>query len=91
AQKISFTLDASNGEKIGGVKISNIYDDNESIKKIYDPNNPIANNKGYVIKSNINPVSETIKNISAARSYQANIEVLKTVKSMILKVLTLGE
>ncbi|MDE5285924.1 MAG: flagellar basal body rod C-terminal domain-containing protein, partial [Buchnera aphidicola] len=42
-------------------------------------------------KSNINPVTETIKNISAARSYQANIEVLKTVKSMILKVLTLGE
>ncbi|WP_410054540.1 flagellar basal body rod C-terminal domain-containing protein, partial [Escherichia coli] len=29
--------------------------------------------------------------MSASRSYQANIEVLNTVKSMMLKTLTLGQ
>ncbi|WAI11537.1 MAG: flagellar basal body rod protein FlgC [Buchnera aphidicola (Macrosiphum albifrons)] len=91
AKKVVFELDTSNNSKIGGVKISGIVDDPSPMKLIYDPNNPMADNKGYFLTSNVNPITEMVNNISAARSYQANIEVLKTAKTMIIKTLTIGE
>ena len=36
-------------------------------------------------------VGEMVNSMSASRSYQANVEVLNTVKSMMLKTLTLGQ
>lgn len=91
AKKVVFELDPLKNSKIGGVKISGIIDDPSPMKTIYDPYNPMANNKGYVLTSNVNPITEIVNNISAARSYQANIEVLKTAKTMIIKTLTIGE
>ncbi|QCI25544.1 flagellar basal body rod protein FlgC [Buchnera aphidicola (Sitobion avenae)] len=91
AKKVVFELDPLKNSKIGGVKISAIIDNPSPMKKIYDPNNPMADNKGYVLTSNVNPITEIVNNISAARSYQANIEVLKTAKTMIMKTLTISE
>ncbi|ANZ22544.1 flagellar basal-body rod protein FlgC [Buchnera aphidicola (Diuraphis noxia)] len=91
AKQVIFELDSLKNSKIGGVKISGIINDPSPAKLVYDPNNPIANKNGYVSLSNVNPITETINNISAARSYQANIEVLKAAKSMILKTLTIIE
>ncbi|WAI18508.1 MAG: flagellar basal body rod protein FlgC [Buchnera aphidicola (Acyrthosiphon caraganae)] len=91
AKQVIFKLDDSNNSKIGGVKISDIIDDPSPLKLIYDPNNPMADKKGYILTSNVNPITEMVNNISAARSYQANIEVLKTAKTMIIKTLTIGE
>ncbi|QCI22200.1 flagellar basal body rod protein FlgC [Buchnera aphidicola] len=91
AQQVIFKLDPIENSKIGGVKISNIIDNPSPMNLVYDPNNPMANHKGYILTSNVNPITETINNISAARSYQANIEVLKTAKSMISKTLTIIE
>ncbi|MCU4136893.1 flagellar basal body rod protein FlgC [Buchnera aphidicola (Sitobion miscanthi)] len=91
AKKVVFELDPLKNSKIGGVKISGIIDNPSPMKKIYDPNNPMADNKGYVLTSNVNPITEIVNNISAARSYQANIEVLKTAKTMIMKTLTISE
>lgn len=34
---------------------------------------------------------QMVNTMSASRSYQANVEVLNTVKSMMLKTLTLGQ
>ena len=91
AKQAVFKLDAIKNSKIGGVKRSGIVDDPSPMKLIYDPKNPMANNKGYVLMSNVNPITEMVNNISAARSYQANIEVLKTAKAMIIKTLTISE
>lgn len=91
AKTVVFELDPLKNSKIGGVKISAIIDNPSPMKKIYDPNNPMADNKGYVLTSNVNPITEIVNNISAARSYQANIEVLKTAKTMIMKTLTISE
>jgi flagellar basal-body rod protein FlgC len=39
----------------------------------------------------VNPVEEMVNMISASRSYQANVEVLNTAKTMMLKTLTIGQ
>ena len=91
AKRVIFKSSNSNKTGLGGVKVAAIIHDKSPIQIIYDPNNPTSDAKGYVLKSNINPITETIDHISAARAYQANIEVLKTVKNMILKTLSIGE
>lgn len=91
AKQVIFELDSSNNSAIGGVKVSNIINDSTPMNLIYNPNHPMANKKGYLLTSNVNPITETVNNISAARNYQANIEVLKTAKSMIMKTLTINE
>ncbi|XBC41581.1 MAG: flagellar basal body rod protein FlgC [Buchnera aphidicola (Kaburagia rhusicola rhusicola)] len=91
AKKIILKFDNSNDSGSGGVKVEKIIDDTTPLKVIYDPNNPIANSQGFSEISNVNVVTETINAIAASRNYQANLEVLNTVKSMIMKTLTIGQ
>lgn len=41
--------------------------------------------------SNVNPVEEMVNMISASRSYQNNVEVMNTAKSLLLKTLQMGQ
>jgi flagellar basal-body rod protein FlgC len=52
---------------------------------------PLADVEGYVTHSNVNPVEEMVNMISASRSYQNNVEVMNTAKSLLLKTLQMGQ
>lgn len=56
----------------------------------YEPNHPDANEQGYVAYPNINVMEEMANMISASRAYEANINVMKTTKSMAMKALEIG-
>jgi flagellar basal-body rod protein FlgC len=56
----------------------------------YDPGNPLADAQGNVWAPNVNVVEEMADMISAARSYQNNVEVLNTTRDMLLNTLKLG-
>ncbi len=49
---------------------------------VYEPDNPNANDKGYVQESNVNIVTEMVDMISASRSYEANLTALNSSKQM---------
>jgi flagellar basal-body rod protein FlgC len=57
----------------------------------YDPKNPLANADGYVTMPNVDVVAETVNMISASRSYQANVEVINTAKSLMMRTLSIGQ
>jgi flagellar basal-body rod protein FlgC len=57
----------------------------------YSPNHPMANQDGYIFKSNVNTVEEMANMMSASRSYQNNVEVLNTAKQMMLQTLKMGQ
>jgi len=57
----------------------------------YAPDHPYANEEGYLFESNVNLVEEMTNMISSSRSYQNNIEVLNTSKTLLLQTLRLGE
>ncbi len=57
----------------------------------YEPNHPAADAKGYVYYPNVNVVEEMADMISASRSFQTNAEMMNTAKTMMQKVLTLGQ
>jgi flagellar basal-body rod protein FlgC len=57
----------------------------------YAPNHPMADDTGYIYKSNVNTVEEMANMMSASRSYQNNVEVLNTAKQLILQTLKMGQ
>jgi flagellar basal-body rod protein FlgC len=76
---------------VSGVAVTKVIDDPAPMKLVYDPQNPFANAEGYVTMPNVNVVEEMTNMISASRSYQANVEMMNTAKTMIQRTLTLGQ
>ena len=79
------------GEATGGVRLARVVESTAPMRQVHDPQHPMANAQGYVSLPNVNPVEEMVNMISASRSYQANVEVLNTAKSLMLKTLSLGQ
>jgi flagellar basal-body rod protein FlgC len=74
-----------------GVAVAAVIDDPSPMKTVYDPKNPLADDKGYVTMPNVNVVEEMVNMISASRSYQSNVEMMNTTKSLLLKTFNLGQ
>jgi len=74
-----------------GVKVSNVSEDQTPGRRVHDPKHPSADAEGYVTYSNVNAVEEMVNMISASRSYQNNIEVMNTAKTLLLKTLQMGQ
>jgi flagellar basal-body rod protein FlgC len=74
-----------------GVKVSAIRESAEPLRRVHNPSHPSADSDGYVTQSNVNPVEEMVNMISASRSYQNNIEVMNTAKTLLLKTLQMGQ
>ncbi len=59
--------------------------------QIYDPGNPDANAGGMVSMPNIDIQEEMADLISASRSYEANLAVVKNAHSMAMETLAIGK
>ncbi|AGN85349.1 MULTISPECIES: flagellar basal body rod protein FlgC [Enterobacteriaceae] len=91
ARSVVFNVDNSAGQEIGGVKVSGVTESTAPDRLVYEPANPLADDKGYVHMPNVDVVGEMVNTISASRSYQANVEVMNSAKNLMLKTLTLGQ
>lgn len=74
-----------------GVNVVAVVEDSSPMRTVYDPKNPLADDKGNVTMPNVNVVEEMVNMISASRSYQTNVEMMNTTKTLLLKTLKLGE
>lgn len=75
----------------GGVEATAVVESNAPGKVIYDPSNPLADEKGYIYGSNVNPADEMVDMISASRSYQTQVEVINQTKKLIDATIRMGE
>ncbi len=73
-----------------GVKVSEIAEDPSDFTPVYDPANPDANEQGYVMMPNVDPIKETLDMMSVTRAYDANLTAFNAVKGMAVKALELG-
>ena len=81
----------SNSNVTSGVRVREVVEDASPSRMVFDPKNPAADEKGYVAFSNVNVVEEMTNMISASRSYQTNVEVMNTAKTMMLRTLQIGQ
>jgi flagellar basal-body rod protein FlgC len=75
---------------VGGVRVTRIEQSQAEPIKRYEPGNPLADAQGYVYAPDIDPVAQMVNMISAARAYQADVEVLNTSKELALATLNIG-
>jgi len=94
ARQVTFQtqlVGAQNDPTSAGVQVSSITEDQTAGRRVHDPKHPSADADGYVTYSNVNAVEEMVNMISASRSYQNNIEVMNTAKSLLMKTLQMGQ
>jgi len=74
-----------------GVSVTEIVESKAPVERRYQPAHPFADEEGYVYGSNVNTVEEMADMISASRAFQMNVEIANTAKSMMQRLLTLGQ
>lgn len=90
AKQVLFEATPMGNGDATGVRVKQVVEDASPLRMVYDPRNPAADGKGYVSYPNVNVVEEMTNMISASRSYQTNVEVLNTAKTMMLRTLQIG-
>ncbi|WP_163935891.1 flagellar basal body rod protein FlgC [Paraferrimonas sp. SM1919] len=73
------------------VEVLGIVESDRPAIREYKPGHPLADNEGYIWKSNVNVVEEMANMISASRSYSMNVQLADTAKNMLLQTLKLGK
>ena len=71
------------------VTVKNIGQDMSDLPLRYDPGNPAANADGYVKLPNVNSFIEMMDMRDAERSYEANLAVMQTTRSMLSRAIDL--
>ena len=72
-------------------QVARIERDTRAPMKIYNPGNPEADASGMVSVPNINIHEEMADLISASRTFEANLAVVKNARSMALQTLAIGK
>lgn len=74
---------------ISTVRISRFGTDQSAFGREYDPGHPAADENGYVLMPNVNPVVEMVDMREAQRGYEANLSVIETTRMMLQKAIDL--
>ena len=65
------------------VRVDKVRPDRSEFGKRFDPNHPAADEDGYVLMPNVNMLIEMTDMREAQRSYEANLNVIKSSKAML--------
>lgn len=65
-----------------GITVSQINEDKDDLRKVYEPNNPNADETGYVEYPNISMEREMVDLVTAKTAYEANIKAIQVFKTM---------
>jgi flagellar basal-body rod protein FlgC len=74
----------------GGVIVGQVLDSSGDPAMAFDPDNPLADDQGYVQNAVVDLASEMGDLILASRSYQANMTVFKEAREALQTTTTLG-
>lgn len=77
--------------EIGGVRTRGVVESTRDPERRYEPGHPLSDEEGYVFGSNVDNVEEMANMMSASRSYQSNVDMISTVRQLMLKTLQMGE
>ncbi len=59
-----------------------VAEDASEFRVVYDPGHPDADEAGYVLMPNVNPITEMVDMITASRAYEANVSAVQAAKDM---------
>ncbi len=62
--------------------MTDVKSNNKPLQKRYEPNNPLANNEGFVYVTDVNPIEQMTNMMKHPEVYQANVEIMNSAKGM---------
>ena len=74
----------------GGVRVTQILEDDAPMKIVYDPTHPDADENGYLEMPNVDMVKEIADAMAASRAFASNVTAFNTLKSVISSGLDIG-
>jgi len=83
-------LDAASGPNMQGVRVSEIKRDETPGEIISNPQHPHADDDGNVTMPNVNIPFEMVDMVTATRSYEANLAVVRNARQMATQALSIG-
>jgi flagellar basal-body rod protein FlgC len=69
----------------------NVQELNREPERVYMPDHPKADEDGYVFNAAVNVEEEMVEMLEASRQYQNNIEVISTLRALMVKTINLGK
>lgn len=78
-------------DTVGGVRVVEIGEDPSDFKLKYDPEDPDANEDGYVEMPNVDLVMEITDGMAASQAFTANVTAFNLLKTLISKGLEIGK
>lgn len=85
----TYYLAHANKYRDAGVMVAEVIDDDAPFVPVYDPTNPLADEDGYIYKSNVDNAKEQMDLMATQRSYEANVSAMRAVQAMLSKAMTL--
>lgn len=86
AKQVVFAATPVGADGATGVRVAAVVDDQSPMKMVYDPKNPLADDKGYVTMPNVNVVEEMVNMIQTQRAYEINSKAVTTSDQMLQKL-----
>lgn len=86
----TYYLSHKNKYRYSGVTVAQIIDDDAPFVPVYDPDNPLADEDGYIYQSNVDNSKEQMDFLAAQRCYEANASAISAVKAMLTKAMSLN-
>ena len=69
----------------------NVQELNREPERVSMPDHPKADEDGYVFNAAVNVEEEMVEMLEASRQYQNNIEVISTLRALMVKTINLGK
>lgn len=89
-EPVFYAIPLGDDPAIRGVRVHEIVESKLEPIRRYEPGHPQADEQGYVYAPAIDPVAQMVNMISAARSFQASVEMLNTAKELAVATINIG-
>jgi flagellar basal-body rod protein FlgC len=84
------SLVGRSGKALSGVRVKGVVRDRSPFIEVVDPGHPDADENGVVLMPNVKVPFEMVDLITAARAYEANLNLIKTFRDMVERALSIG-
>ena len=64
---------------------------NRQPEKVFMPEHPKADNEGFIYNAAVNVEEEMVEMLEASRQYQNNIEVISTLRALLMRTIQMGK
>lgn len=88
---LQFTNNVYDYIDLKGVQVTRVVEDPTPAEPVYSPNNPLADEYGYVYESNVDKAIEEMDAIEAETSFQANKALFEAMQGIIQASLNIGK